>query len=73
MLLVPKWRHSIAKDVSEMPPKGWAVYALSNLFDAGGYALLLAHYLLVETLRWSRFWSVFTGICAGLKSLASNS
>ncbi|WP_134608515.1 EamA family transporter, partial [Pseudomonas aeruginosa] len=41
MLLVPKWRHSIAKDVSEMPPKGWAVYALSNLFDAGGYALFI--------------------------------
>ncbi|MCT7340779.1 EamA family transporter [Pseudomonas aeruginosa] len=74
MLLVPKWRHSIAKDVSEMPPKGWAVYALSNLFDAGGYALFYWRII----CWWKRcgglgFGQSSPGICASLKSLASNS
>lgn len=41
MLLAPKWRHSISRDVASLPPKGWIVYALSNFFDVGGYALFI--------------------------------
>jgi len=41
MLIIPRWRYSIVKDVSQMPLRGWTVYALSNFFDAAGYAFFI--------------------------------